>query len=179
MRRISLVAVGTLLALAALAGTALAKEGAITKFDQLPAGGFHAGQTYTLGYTILMDGVEPYKADTTEILVRNANGKALAYPGIADGKPGHYVAKVFFPIAGSWTMQVTQGSFFPPINMGTMTVLAPVAPTVESTAAAPGTNPASDPLAPAISVLALLVALGGAVRLAQLARTHRRLTATT
>src|SRR5688572_11645841 len=115
MRRFSILAVGTLLALAALAGTALAKEGAVTKFDNLP-GAWHAGQTYTLGYQILMDGVEPYKADTTEILIRNANGKALSYPGIADGKPGHYVANVYFPIAGSWTMQVTQGSYFPPMN---------------------------------------------------------------
>jgi len=38
MRRISILAVGTLLALAALAGTAFAKEGAVTKLDPLPPG---------------------------------------------------------------------------------------------------------------------------------------------
>src|SRR5256885_7329904 len=51
----------TLLTLGALAGTALAKEGAISKLDALPAGGLHAGQMIPVGFTILMDGVEPYK----------------------------------------------------------------------------------------------------------------------
>jgi hypothetical protein len=175
MRRISILALGTLLALAALAGTALAKEGAVTKFDGLPTN-WHAGQTYTIGYQILMDGVEPYKADTTEILIRNANGKALAYPGIPDGKAGHYVAKVYFPIAGSWTMQVTQGSFFPPMDVGTITVLAPVATGADS--AAPVTSPASGALGSAMPFAAALIALAGALGLARLVRHQRRITAT-
>ena len=175
MRRISILALGTLLALAALAGTALAKEGAVTKFDALPTN-WHAGQTYTIGYQILMDGVEPYKADTTEILIRNANGKALAYPGISDGKAGHYVAKVYFPISGSWTMQVTQGSFFPPMDVGTFTVLAPVAGAAE--AAAPVTSPAGDPVGTAMPFAAALVALAGAIGLARLVRHQRRVPTT-
>ena len=85
MRRLSVIAVGSLLALAALAGTALAKEGAVSKLDQLPPGGLHAGQNITVGWTILMDGVEPYKADTTEIVIRNGTGKVLSYPGTPDG----------------------------------------------------------------------------------------------
>src|SRR5437867_11982461 len=125
MRRISILAVGTLLALAALAGTAFAKEGAVTKLDPLPPGGLHAGQTYMLGYTILMDGVEPYKADTTEILIRNTTGKALSYPGTTAGAAGHYVAKVYVPAAGSYTCHVTPGSFFPPIYRGPVTIHLP------------------------------------------------------
>jgi hypothetical protein len=176
MRRISILAIGTLLALGALAGTALAKEGAVTKLDQLPPGGLQAGQTYALGYTILMDGVEPYQADATEILVRNANGKALSYPGTPDGKPGHYVAKVYFPAAGTYTWQVTQGSYFAPMDLGTITVLAPTASSADSQAA-PATSSSSDPIGGAIAFVAGLVALGGALRLAQLIRGQRQVIA--
>ena len=102
MRRITVLALGALLALLALGGAALAKEGAVTKFDSLPSE-WHAGQNYTLGYMIRMDGVEPYKADTTEIVIRNGTGKVLSYPGTPDGTPGHYTAKVYFPAAGSYT----------------------------------------------------------------------------
>ena len=87
----------------ALAGTALAKEGAVTKLDALPPGGLHAGQTIPVGFTILMDGVEPYKADVAEIVVRNGTGKVLSYPATAQGAAGHYVANVYFPAAGTYT----------------------------------------------------------------------------
>ena len=71
MRRLNVLAIGTLLTLGALAGTALAKEGAVSKLDALPPGGLHAGQMIPVGFTMLMDGVEPYKADIAEIVVRN------------------------------------------------------------------------------------------------------------
>jgi len=177
MRRISILAVGTLLALAALAGTAFAKEGAVTKLDQLPPGGLHAGQTYPIGYQILMDGVEPYKADTTEILIRNTTGKALSYPGTANGAAGHYVAKVYFPAAGTYTWQVTQGSFFAPFDLGTITVQAPAGSSANESQTAPASNPINEPLAQGIGFVAALIAIGGAVRLTQLVRTQRRITA--
>jgi hypothetical protein len=175
MRRITLIAVASLLALVAFAGTALAKEGAVTKFDKLP-GDWHAGQTYALGYTILMDGQEPYKADTTEIVVRNTTGKVLSYPGTADGAPGHYVAKVYFPAAGTYTWQVTQGSFFAPMDLGRITVLGPVTSSAEQAApaTAPAPSPAPDPVAIAAGLVAALAAFGGALRLTQLVRGQRR-----
>ena len=175
MRRLSVIAVGSLLALAALAGTALAKEGAVSKLDQLPPGGLHAGQNITVGWTILMDGVEPYKADTTEIVIRNGTGKVLSYPGTPDGPAGHYTAKVYFPAAGTYSWQITQGSFFAPYDLGPITVLGPVA-TSESQSGTPA--PASDPLGQAIPFVALAIAFGGAIRLAQLIRTQRRAPAT-
>ncbi|TME25454.1 MAG: hypothetical protein E6I64_10990 [Chloroflexi bacterium] len=109
MRRITVLALGALLALLALGGAALAKEGAVTKFDSLPSE-WHAGQNYTLGYMIRMDGVEPYKADTTEIVIRNGTGKVLSYPGTPDGTPGHYTAKVYFPAAGSYTWRAIRSA---------------------------------------------------------------------
>ena len=176
MRRIKVLAIGTLLALGALGGTALGKEGAVTKLDALPPGGLHAGQMIPVGFTILMDGVEPYKADVAEIVIRNGTGKVLSYPATPQGAPGHYVANVYFPAAGSYTWQATQGTYFAPFDLGTITVLGPVAAT--DTQATAATAPASnDPLSQAIALFAGLVAIGGALRLAQLLRSHRRVSA--
>lgn len=171
MRRFGVIATAALLTLGALAGTALAKEGAVTKLDPLPPGGLHAGQNIPVGFTILMDGVEPYKADVAEIVIKNGTGKVLSYPGKADGKPGHYVATVYFPAAGTYTWQATQGTFFAPYDLGTITVLAPVATQQGATDSAP----ASEPLGIAISLIAGLIALGGTIRLAQLVRAQRRM----
>lgn len=177
MRRLNVLAIGTLLTLGALAGTALAKEGAITKLDALPAGGFHAGQVIPVGFTILMDGVEPYKADVAEIVVRNGTGKVLSYPATPQGPAGHYVANVYFPAAGTYTWQVTQGTFFAPYDLGTVAVLGPV--TASQTQTTPTSAPATDdPISRAIPFLAGLIALGGTIRLAQLLRGHRRFAAT-
>ena len=176
MRRINVLAIGTLLALGALAGTALAKEGAVTKLDALPPGGLHAGQMIPVGFTILMDGVEPYKADVAEIVVRNATGKVLSYPATAQGAVGHYVANVYFPAAGTYTWQVTQGTFFAPYDLGTVAVLGPV--TTSQSQTTPTNTPATDdPISKAIPFLAGLIALGGTLRLAQLLRAQRRMAA--
>lgn len=174
MRRIKILAIGTLLTLGALTGTALAKEGAVTKLDALPPGGLHAGQMIPVGFTILMDGVEPYKADLAEIVVRNGTGKVLSYPATAQGAAGHYVANVYFPAAGTYTWSVTQGTFFAPYDLGTIAVLAPVA--TSQTQSGPTNTPATnDPISQAIPWLAGLIALGGSVRLAQLLRGQRRI----
>jgi len=173
MRRIKILAIGTLLTLGALAGTALAKEGAVTKLDALPPGGLHAGQMIPVGFTILMDGVEPYKADIAEIVVRNGTGKVLSYPATAQGAAGHYVANVYFPAAGTYTWQVTQGTFFAPYDLGTIAVLAP-ATTSQRESSSTNTPVTNDPISQAIPWLAGLVALGGTLRLAQLLRSPRR-----
>jgi len=177
MRRINVLAIGTLLTLGALAGTALAKEGAVTKLDALPPGGLHAGQVIPIGFTILMDGVEPYKADVAEIVVRNGTGKVLSYPATPQGPAGHYVANVYFPAAGTYTWQATQGTFFAPYDLGTIAVLAPVA-TSQTEAAPTNTPAANDPISQVIPFLAGLIALGGTIRLAQLVRSQRRISAT-
>ncbi|MEK6208182.1 MAG: hypothetical protein AABM32_11125 [Chloroflexota bacterium] len=173
MRRIKILAIGTLLTLGALAGTALAKEGAVTKLDALPPGGLHAGQMIPVGFTILMDGVEPYKADVAEIVVRNGTGKVLSYPATAQGAAGHYVANVYFPAAGTYTWQVTQGTFFAPYDLGAIAVLAP-ATTSQTESSSTNTPVTNDPISQAIPWLAGLVALGGTLRLAQLLRSQRR-----
>src|SRR5947199_678789 len=166
MRRISILAIGTLLTLGALAGSAFAKEGAVSKLDALPPGGLHAGQVIPVGFTILMDGVEPYKADVAEIVVRNGTGKVLSYPATAQGAAGHYVANVYFPAAGTYTWQVTQGTFFAPFDLGTVTVLAPASTSANDSQSAPAPSPFNEPLGQGIPFVAALIAIGGTVRLA-------------
>lgn len=150
------------LAMLALASPALAKEGATTKFDSLPTD-WHAGQTYALGYTIRMDGVEPYKADRTEIIASSADGKStLIFPGVADGAPGHYTAKVTFPAVGTYLWKVTQGSFFAPMDLGSISVLPALATSTGSAPAASG-----DPVRDAIPFVAAGAALFGTLVLAR------------
>lgn len=145
-----------IIALLGLAVPALAKEGAITKLDTLPANWAHAGQTYAVGYTIRMDGIEPYKADRTEIVATNLDGKtALSFPGVGDATPGHYTAQVLFPSAGTYRWSVTQGSYFAPYDLGTLSVLPAVAAARDAATAAP----ASDPLPTVLPIAAIAVAL--------------------
>ncbi|HUQ42374.1 MAG TPA: hypothetical protein VM052_07720 [Candidatus Limnocylindrales bacterium] len=168
MTRRLVTAILTALALVALSVPALAKEGAVTKFDSLPTD-WHAGQTYTLGYLIKMDGVEPYKADKSEIIATSLDGKTnLIFPGVADTTPGHYTAKVMFPNVATYTWKVTQGSFFAPFDMGAISVLPALGAT--SSAATPAA-PASDPLRDAIPFAAAGAAIFAAL---VLATTQRR-----
>ena len=163
-------AILTALALVALSVPALAKEGAVTKFDSLPTD-WHAGQVYSLGYLIKMDGVEPYKADRTEIIANSLDGKtSLSFPGVGDTTPGHYTAQVTFPAAGTYQWKVTQGSFFAPFDMGSLSVL----PAIASTATATSTSPVAPVGGPLRDVIPF-AAVGAAIFVTYLvARTQRR-----
>ena len=147
MQRSLLTAIVAALSLVALSVPALAKEGAVTKFDSLPTD-WHAGQAYTLGYLIKMDGVEPYKADRTEIIANSLDGKtSLVFPGVGDATPGHYTAQVTFPAAGTYQWKVTQGSFFAPFDLGSISVLPAITSAVSSGSSG---LPTSDPVRDAI-----------------------------
>jgi hypothetical protein len=163
-----LTAILAALALVALSVPALAKGGAVTKFDSLPTD-WHAGQVYSLGYLIKMDGVEPYKADRTEIIANSLDGKTnLIFPGVADTTPGHYTAQVTFPADGTYQWKVTQGSYFAPFDMGSISVLPALASSASSGSPA---VPAGDPLRDAIPFAAAGAAIFATF---VLARTQRR-----
>lgn len=168
MSRRLAIAILTALALVAFSVPALAKEGAVTKFDSLPTS-WHAGEVYSLGYLIKMDGVEPYKADRTEIIANSLDGKtSLVFPGVADATPGHYTAKVTFPAVGTYQWKVTQGSFFAPFDMGSISVLPAIASSAGSGSPA---APVADPLRDAIPFAAAGAAIFATL---VLARTQRR-----
>jgi len=153
----------------AMSVPALAKEGAVTKLDPGTPTSWYAGQTYSLGYTIRMDGVEPYKADKTEIIANSLDGKtSLVFPGIGDSTPGHYTAKVSFPSVGTYSWKVTQGSFFAAFDLGTISVLAA---TVNGAGAGAPSAPASEPLRDAMPFAAIGAAIFATL---VLARSQRR-----
>ncbi|MFN2520829.1 MAG: hypothetical protein ABR525_07285 [Candidatus Limnocylindria bacterium] len=156
---IALVAALTLLALAL---PAAAKEGAVTTFDSLP-GQFVAGTSYDLGYTIRMDGVEPLKVDRTEIIARSLAGATYTFAGTPSGGPGHYVATVVFPQAGTYQWSVTQGPFFAPMQLPAISVQA-ATPVAAPTPATPA--PAADPLRTALPLALAAAAAVLAWRLA-------------
>lgn len=123
MKRVGIAVIASVMALLTLGGGgALAGGWAVTTFDQLPPE-FHAGQPYTLGYTIRQHGQTPIQVDDTKVQI-TANGTTTSFAGKADGALGHYVATVTFPAAGAYRWQVTQGPFAPQ-ELGDVTVLAP------------------------------------------------------
>jgi hypothetical protein len=171
MARRLAIALLAALGLVALSVPALAKGGAVTKFDSLPTD-WHAGQVYSLGYLIKMDGVEPYKADRTEIIASSLDGKtALVFPGAPDATPGHYTAQVRFPTSGTYQWKVTQGSYFAPFDLGAISVLPAIASAASSsTPAATG-----DPIRDAIPFAAAGAAIFATYILARTQRQRRRL----
>ena len=100
---------------------------AVTTLDPLPAEGFRAGETYRIGYTVRQHGQTPLGGLDTVIQVSSASsGESHAFPGVAEGTTGHYVADVRFPAAGEWAWEVHQGPF-PMQALGAVTVTAPIA----------------------------------------------------
>jgi len=164
MSRTLVLALVAALALVAFAAPAAAKERAITTFDSFP-GQFIAGTAYSLGYTIRMDGTDPLKVDRTEIVARSSDGRSFSFAGVPDGAPGHYVAKVTFPAAGTYQWSVTQGDYFAPMSLAPITVAA-----APISAPAPGT-PTDDP-----SRTALPLGIAGATALLALRLARRRVT---
>jgi len=156
MSRTLVLAFVAALALVAVAAPAAAKERAITTFDSLP-GQMVAGTTYALGYTIRMDGTDPLKVDRTEIVARSSDGHSLSFAGVPDGVPGHYVAKVTFPAAGTYQWSVTQGDYFAPMSLAPITVAA--APVATPSSGAPTEDPLRTALPLGIAGAAALVAL--------------------
>ncbi len=165
MSRTLVLALVAALALVALAAPVVAKERAITTLDSLP-GQLVAGTTYALGYTIRMDGTDPLKVDRTEIVARSSDGRSFSFAGMPDGAPGHYVARVTFPAAGTYQWSVTQGDYFAPMPLASITVVA--APISAPTS---GPAPADDPLR-----TTLPIGIAGAAALLALRLARRRVT---
>jgi hypothetical protein len=145
-------------ALFGMAGPVLAGGWAVTTVDSLPEGGFAAGRTYHVGYTIRQHGQTPFDGAKTSIRTYSAEtGESRLFPGVPDGSPGHYVAEVTFPTAGAWSWEVSQYPFAVQ-TLGTVTVV-PLSPEASSGQALP---------------LALLLPVSGLVGLVGLLVLRRR-----
>lgn len=153
MRRLLAAATLALLALPLLVGTTLAGGWASAVLDddrQEPT----AGQTVTVGFTLLQHAQTPVSWPTASITFTKAgSGEKLVFAAKPAGRIGHYVAEVKLPREGSWAMQVTTPELHVETVLKPLAVksapaaAAPVAPAAVQPAAIPVAQPA--PVAPA------------------------------
>lgn len=154
MRKFILVAVffWTLVAVA----PAHAGGWAVVTVDPLPET-FSAGQEFEVGFTILQHGVSPYSSGKSTVVATNNAGQRVSYSAHPSGTPGHHIAKVRFPSAGTWSWSVMP-DWFGEQSLGTVevseasasSVVAAVTTTVVATTVVqPSPAAAAAPAAPA------------------------------
>jgi hypothetical protein len=119
-----------------IASSALAGGMAIANLDATP-GQPRVGEPLTIGFTALQHGVRPWTEGSVSVTARNqGTGESITADARAEGKPGHYVATLTFPSAGTWTWEIQM-----PLFMSSK--FAPL--TVLPAAAAPATQPTPSP----------------------------------
>jgi hypothetical protein len=103
-----------------------------------------AGAPFTIGFTVLQHGKTPVSGLSPKITLTSAAlTESATFFAAAEGGPGHYVATITLPEAGTWTWQID--AFGPVATMAPLTVAAP----------APAAPPAEP--APALALWATLV----------------------
>jgi len=149
-----------LVAASLMAATALAGGYAIANLDSTPQP--RAGEATTLGFTVLQHGVTPVTSGTVSVMARNsASGETIAAKVVAEGKPGHYVATLTFPSAGTWSWEITlerlqMQSKFPPLTvLPAVAAPAPAAPAEPAPSGIP-----AQAIAGAAALAALLLGAG-------------------
>jgi hypothetical protein len=146
-----------------LIGPALAGGWAVTSFDRFPAE-LHAGETYTLVFTIRQHGVRPFDGAQSAIRIWNPkSGETFRFAASpAKGGNGQYMARVSVPVEGAWRWEVDQNPFGVQ-DLGEISVLPPVpahvGQTTSVTTSAPG---------PGLSAAALIVLGAGLAAVALL-----------
>ena len=104
------IALAGMLAVLAMPLAASAGGWAIASFDEVP-GGFEAGATYDLEYTILQHGVTPVDIGDSEVRILDADGAITAFDAMPAGETGRYSVSINFPESGTWQWEVTMGGF--------------------------------------------------------------------
>jgi len=153
-----------LLALAALAPTALAGGWAAVTLDALPTR-IVAAKPLSLGFMVRQHGVRPMEGLTPVITASRVTGQALTAFAQPQGEAGHYIVTLTFPEAGEWNWSIDAFGAFPQ-PMPALNVLT-----------ATGSSAAVIPTTPSLPLLPMLgLALGGAgaaVGLVAVLRTRR------
>ncbi len=108
MRRFAGMLVLIVLAAAALAGTAMAKEGGI-ELSSTPAG-TKPGEPWTPTLTLIDGSPELLAQVKPGISIRNTDtGERLTFPAKPTKDPQQYAARVVFPNAGWWMVEAYDG----------------------------------------------------------------------
>ncbi|HEV2126238.1 MAG TPA: hypothetical protein VGW38_26075 [Chloroflexota bacterium] len=121
MRHHAAIALLLCIILAVAAAVPAAAGGwAVTALDRLPTE-IRAGEPYQIGYTILQHGQTPFSSRDTGVRIRTSSGEEHVFQARREGAPGHYVAEVAFPEAGTWTWEITHE--FGPHTLPSVSVL--------------------------------------------------------
>jgi hypothetical protein len=167
-RRSMIALVLAILAMLALASTALAGGWAVVTLDSLPRE-VRAGARFELGFMVLQHGKTPTNTNLNgdplkPLLTATKQGEPAATfraEARQQGQAGHYVVDLTFPSDGRWDWQIVLPTFyvqdspngsnaaiFAPISVLPAAVPAPAAATQQaapaSAAAAPATAPAPE-----------------------------------
>jgi hypothetical protein len=95
---------------------------AVTTLDAVPAA--RPGQAVEVGFTIRQHGITPIDLDEGVAVVVDTGSGTQSFPAARAGAPGHYVATVVFPEAGTFTWAIEQG-WFGPQELGSINIAAP------------------------------------------------------
>ena len=177
MKRTISLLLGMVLLLA-LASAALAGGWAVVTLDA-PPGEIHAGEPWTVGFTVLQHGQTPvHKLDANSpvepLLVAEHGDRRLEIMATPGEEVGHFTAEVTFPVEGEWTWTILPNPLAGETAFEPLTVL-PAAPQPSgqanaqpsaALAAAPGLTVAAGLRWAAVGMagLAVLVALWQARR---------------
>jgi hypothetical protein len=105
MSRIALLALAAVLLLPA---GAQAGGWATVELDRAPSG-IVAGTPWHVELIVKQHGVTPLDGVKPSVRIANAAGVVRTFPARAAGPPGHYVAEVTYPAAGTWRTRIYDG----------------------------------------------------------------------
>jgi len=105
-QRLSLASAIASAALLLSAGAALAGGWATVTLDPETAKPT-AGETTTVGFTVLQHGKTPVGQGNVIVNATGPDGQVLAFRARAEGKAGHWVVDMTLPAAGTWAWSVT------------------------------------------------------------------------
>jgi len=143
---------------------------AVITLDELPTG-VVAGESFTVGFTVLQHGRTPLPGLDPTITATLLKEQFVVHAE-AEGEPGHYTAMLSFPKEGEWRWSIQAFTMDQP--MPTLSVAAPIAGSISEPVAQtdPVQNVSVSPLwiagglALAIGLISLLMAIQRKSRLA-------------
>ncbi len=169
----------TIVLLLALVPAVLAGGWAVVTLDDAP-GEIHAGEPWTIGFTVLQHGQTPvhtvFEGQPVEptLIARNPDtGERVSAVGTPTKEPGHFTLEVTFPSEGEWTWTIEPAPLlgetqFEPLNVLPAVAVAPAKQPVAATESLSPASPATNEgfaLASFLRWGALLVALAAVVLL--------------
>ncbi len=163
MKRAS-VLVGVGLLLLATTAAVLAGGWAVVTLDS-PPGEIHAGEPWTIGFTVLQHGQTPVHnlgpGNPIEplLIATNADGRRVEAQATPTEEAGHFVAEVTFPTEGSWEWTIHPNPLAGETLFEPLTVMAALPAAPPAAVAAPPAAESGTGLAGAMRWVALALAL--------------------